>query len=74
MLQALIDNWTILKSTSVQSLQTTFLQRSGLVSYKNRNLEIRIERIGLDVIMDKLPYGLSIIRFPWLDKTIYCSW
>ena len=74
LLRAVIRNWSVLKSTSPNGLRQTFLQRSALIKQQDNEWNFMFERKGVDVLIDKLPYGLSLIKFKWLDNPIHVSW
>jgi hypothetical protein len=74
MMHAAIDQWDIIRNTSVQALRESFLAREGKLLIKDKGIEIRVEARGIDVLLDRLPWNLSLIRFPWLDKLIHVEW
>ncbi|WP_214227653.1 contractile injection system tape measure protein [Pedobacter sp. B4-66] len=74
MLQAAIASWDILKSTSPQGLRESFLQRNGKVLVHNERISIQVEKSAIDVLLDHLPWNLSIIKLPWLDEILKVEW
>jgi hypothetical protein len=76
LLQAVIQNWPVLKNTSPDGLRTAFLQRPGLLSWSEGRdgWRLRVERQGLDILLDQLPWGFSIIKHPWMDKMLMVEW
>jgi hypothetical protein len=74
MLTAMIRNWTIIGNTSVQGLRESFLQRSGRLKLKDDGWHLRVEPKGIDVLLDRLPWGFSIIKHPWMTQPIYVEW
>ncbi|MDC8005360.1 contractile injection system tape measure protein [Aureisphaera galaxeae] len=75
LLQAVIDHWSILKDTSVPTLQETFLQRDGkLLEYKENKYELTLEQKGLDILLDHLPWGIGTIKTPWMEHFLSCYW
>lgn len=73
-LQEIIAQWKALKKTSVSDLRQTFLQRNGIVrTIKNRH-HLKVERKGVDILRDNLPWGINIIKLPWMDKILYVEW
>ncbi|NVO10580.1 MAG: hypothetical protein HXX16_11505 [Bacteroidales bacterium] len=74
LLQSLIENWKVLKNTSIQTLRVTFLQREGLLCKQSGGWKLNIERTTIDILLDRLPWGISMIRLPWSNKMIYVEW
>jgi contractile injection system tape measure protein len=74
MMRAAIAQWSILKSTSPDGLRQGFLQRSGKLQTKNEQLYIEIEKNTIDVLLDHLPWNLSLIRLPWTGQIIRVEW
>jgi hypothetical protein len=74
MMHAAIEQWDIMRNTSVEGLRESFLAREGKLLIKDSGIEFRIETRGIDVLLDRLPWNLSLARFPWLDKIIHVEW
>jgi len=74
LLQAILENWSILKNSSPDLLRIEFLQRSGLLSFKEDNPKITIERKTHDILLDKLPWGIGLCKLPWIEKLIFTDW
>jgi hypothetical protein len=74
MTHAAIEQWDILRNTTVEGLRESFLVREGKLLIKENGIELRVESRGMDVLLDRLPWNLSLIKFPWLDKLIHVEW
>jgi hypothetical protein len=75
LLKAVIGNWTIISRISVMSLQTTFLVKEGKLRRMEKDWHLFIHRdSAIDMLIDKLPWGISMTRFPWNKETIYVEW
>lgn len=74
LIKAAIAQWTILKSTSAQGLRETFLQRSGKMMNNNNGLLVQVEKSSIDLLLDHLPWNLSIVKLPWLSELIRVEW
>ncbi|MBS1596995.1 MAG: hypothetical protein JST75_02135 [Bacteroidetes bacterium] len=74
MMQAAIDQWDILKNTSLSGLREGFLQRSGKLFSKNGNIYVQVEKNSIDVLLDYLPWSLSMIRLPWMKDILRVEW
>lgn len=74
LLSSVIRNWPVLKNTKPQSLQASFLCRVGLLKKEQNGWIAHIERTGIDVLLDKINWPISVIRLPWNDYMIHVQW
>ena len=74
MIKAVIQQWDILKNTSPSGLREGFLQRNGKLFSKNGNLYLQVEKNAIDVLLDYLPWNLSIIILPWMKDILRVEW
>jgi hypothetical protein len=74
MLKNLIQNWKILKNTSIEGLRETFFEREGKLADEQDHWKLTVEQKGTDILLDHLPYGRSIIKLPWLRKLLKVDW
>lgn len=71
---AVLENWVDLKTSSAQGLTNTFLVRNGNLNKKENDWSLNVEKKGFDVLLGRLPWGLSTIKLPWNNHLIYVSW
>jgi hypothetical protein len=75
MLQAVLSNWDVIKTSSAELLQNEFLQRPGKLNINGDDSPvIIIERKTQDILLDKLSWNLSIIKLAWKKRIIYVNW
>lgn len=74
MLSSVLDHWKALKSTSIYGLRSTFINRAGLLRKDDTGWSVYIERTTVDILLDHLPWSISIIKLPWNDEPIYVEW
>jgi hypothetical protein len=76
LLQAVIGYWKALKNSSVAGLQETFLQRNAKLSYVQTDdfWKLQVERKGLDILLDKIPWGFGHLQLPWMEKALVVEW
>ena len=75
LLNATIQHWAALKSTSIDGLRNTFLQREGKISQKeNGDWLLQVQSSGVDVLLSKLPWGIGIVKLPWMDENLFVEW
>ena len=74
LLKSVTTHWTALKNTSPESMRDTFFMREGILEEHANGWNLKIERTTLDVLVDKLPWGISIIKLPWSTEIIFVNW
>jgi hypothetical protein len=74
LLESVIKHWTIVQGTSVEGLQETFIRRSGAIESSGTNWILRVESKTVDILLDELPWGISLLVFPWNDYMIQVEW
>ncbi len=74
LLTAVIQNWPILKNTSVEALRETFLQREAKLMVAPDAAMLKVERKTVDILIDQLPWTISMIKLPWMKKLLKVEW
>jgi len=74
LLKSMISNWTAIKNTSVIGLRETFLQREGKLDRSDDGWKLRVQRKTVDVLVDQIPWSVSVIYHPWMPKPIHVTW
>lgn len=74
MLHAAIAQWEIMGNASVQAFREGFLDREARIMVNEQHISFRMETKGIDVLLDRLPWNLSLVRFPWLTMSIHVEW
>lgn len=74
LLDNLIQQWTIVSNSDRAAIRESFLQRNGRISVDDDAIRLTVEKRGIDVLMDHLPWPISVIRLPWMNKPLYVSW
>lgn len=74
LLQSLISHWSSLNATSVSGLRTAFIQREGILKQQHGGWLLKIERTGYDVLIDQLPWGIGLVKLPWMNEPVHTDW
>jgi hypothetical protein len=75
LLHAVIGHWSVLKDTGIDALRGAFLVRPGLLSWRgDGEWLLRVEPRGIDVLLDRLPWAISMIRLPWMRQMVHVEW
>ena len=72
--KAVIQNWPALKTTATSALKAGFFERNGSLKLKDDNWYLNIERKGIDVLIDRLPWPITHIKLPWNNYMIHINW
>ncbi len=71
MLKAIIQHWKIIGNTSVRGLRESFLQRPGYLLDEDEAWRLVVQKKGIDVLLQHLPWSFSVIKYAWMSKPIY---
>ncbi len=74
LLREVIQHWRILKNTSIDGLREGFLQRNGKLSRVNDGWLLQVEQRTIDILLGHLPWGIGIVRLPWMKETLFVEW
>lgn|GEM_PF-2454873 len=65
-----IQHWDAIKRTSIDGLRENFLHRDGVLKRDEFGWSLYIEEKTIDLMLDKLPWNLSIIKLNWMDEML----
>ena len=71
---AVIEHWKIIKNTSMEGLRESFLMRNGKLSKKGDDWLLQVEQKSYDMLLDSLPWSISLIRLPFMQATLHVEW
>lgn len=74
MIRTVLERWYALKTNKPEALMETYLQRDGILKQAGQGWNLSIERNTFDVMLEKLPWAISIISFPWSKQILYVEW
>lgn len=74
LLTAVVQHWSALGQTSIDGLRVAFLQRGGLLYPAPDGWLLRPQGETFDLLLDRLPWGLSIVRLPWMPCCLHTEW
>jgi hypothetical protein len=74
LLASVIEHWAVLKTTSAEGLRHTFLLRDGKLERQPHQWQLTVDRHGVDVLLESLPWGFSIVSLPWMPTPLFVSW
>ncbi|MCF6258474.1 MAG: hypothetical protein L3K25_19635 [Gammaproteobacteria bacterium] len=74
LLVAAIENWKGIGNTSVDGLRQSFLQREGKLQLKDEQWQLLVAPRSYDMLLDKLPWSYSTIKYSWMPRVIHVEW
>ncbi|HEX6901171.1 MAG TPA: contractile injection system tape measure protein [Thermoanaerobaculia bacterium] len=74
LLRSMIANWPIISNTSVAGLQETFLRREGRLQSSDDGWKLRVQRKTLDVLVDQVPWSVSVVYHSWMPQPVHVTW
>ncbi|RCJ26524.1 hypothetical protein A6S26_14055 [Nostoc sp. ATCC 43529] len=74
LLSAVIQNWSILKNTSIEGFRKAFLHRNGILRIHNDGWLLQVEHETYDILLDKIPWSIQVIKLPWMYNILYVEW
>ena len=74
LLEAVIQYWPPLQQSSISALQQTFIRRFGKCTERHEIYLVNIERTGVDILLEDLPWSFNVIKFPWMTNLIEVTW
>lgn len=74
LLKAAIKHWNKLGNASPDALREGFFQRDGKLTKKEQGWYLQVEKKSLDVLLDFLPWSISMIRLPWMKELLRVEW
>ena len=74
LIQAGINRWGRMKNASVEGFRNSFLKREGKLVKIPKGWTLSIEQKPFDLLMKTIPWGFSMVKFGWMEGTIYVEW
>jgi hypothetical protein len=74
-LDAAIGHWGALGGSAPDALRREFLMRPGMLAVDaDGDWLVRVEARTIDVLLDQLPWGVSLLKLPWMDRLLRVEW
>lgn len=74
LMAAILRHWSALRSRSPDWLRETFFWREGKLTPVDMGWRLTIEPRAQDVLLNRLPWGIGVIRLPWMTDFLHVSW
>ncbi|WP_423999479.1 contractile injection system tape measure protein [Maribacter sp. IgM3_T14_3] len=74
LMNGLIQNWPKMQNSTSIGIQETFIQREGILSIDKEHYKLVITKNTVDILVASIPWNLSLIKLPWMQKPLYIEW
>jgi len=74
LLESVIRNWDALGNTGIDGLRFNFFNRPGKLSHFQDYWLLQVEPRSYDILLEKLPWSVSIVQLPWMSQMINVEW
>jgi Contractile injection system tape measure protein len=74
LLAAVMEHVPAWKNLSVEQLRNAYLQREGALSTRDGQWLLQVKRETYDILLEKLPWPIQLIRLPWLEHLLVVEW
>ena len=74
LLSSVIAQAPILREMSIDAFRGSFLLRKGLLTARDGIWLLRVERETYDVVLDRFPWNVSWVKFPWMQAPLGVEW
>ncbi|MTI89269.1 MAG: hypothetical protein FH748_15040 [Balneolaceae bacterium] len=74
LLEAVIEKWAVIGETSIDGFRESFLKREGKMEDEEEYWKLTVEVKGYDLLLDQLPWSISMIMHSWMEKRIQVEW
>ena len=74
LLKAVTQHWQPLHNTSAEGLRSSFFKREGKLTQAENGWILKVEQKTIDILLDKLPWGIGTIKLPWMKTTLNVEW
>jgi hypothetical protein len=74
MLQGIIRNWEKMKTTRPNTFRETFLKREARLYKLEDRWELVVARKPYDMLLDSLPWNISMIQLSWMPERLVVHW
>jgi len=74
LLLAVLEHWVVLKKSTINTLRDMFLKREGELTMTDKNIKLKVERAAQDILLEKVPWNISLLRSKWMDTMMHVEW
>ena len=68
------SNWRKVENSSIEAIQETFLIREGILRLNKEKTTLKIEKKGVDVLLESISWNITLVKLPWMQHPLYIDW
>lgn len=68
------SNWEKVSNSTNEGIQETFIQREGFLRVAQEKVLLHVEKKGVDILIQSIPWNLTLIKLPWMEKPLHVEW
>lgn len=74
LIESVQHNWSAMKTSSAELLQNEFFQRPGKLVVSDHDCTITVERKTQDILLERLSWGIGLVKLPWKNQFMFVNW
>ncbi|QHI35483.1 hypothetical protein IMCC3317_08290 [Kordia antarctica] len=74
LLNAVLTHWVVLKKSTINTLRDMFIKRDGYITITEESIKLKIEHMAQDILLEKVPWNISLFRLKWMEKMVHIEW
>lgn len=74
LLRTVVSHWSGLGTCGPANFRHMFLSRAGKLSTRAEEWVLHVEKSTFDILFRSLPWGISLIRLPWMNQFLNVEW
>lgn len=74
LLEGVIAQWDVIGNTTIDGFRQSFLKREGKLENEDEFWRLTVEVKGYDMLLDQLPWNISTLLHPWMEKRLHVEW
>ncbi len=74
LLTSVLQNWAMMKNSSIENFQGAFLWREGSLVKKKTTWSLHVEPKLYDIMLESLPWTTALVGLPWMKKSVTVEW
>ena len=74
LINSVIQHWQAIGRSSIEGFRGNWLIRDGVLTEHDEYWHLLVEKRPYDLLLDRMPFGFSQVRLPWMEKAIVVDW
>lgn len=74
LLKTAIKNWKGIGKVGIKGFRNSFMKRDGKLQLTDSGWSLKINRGAYDMLLDRLPWMISMIKLKWMNKILNVDW